>query len=72
MIQNVAIGLVGKDTPFRVFDEEETGKYLAVIEGEERRGTSSSAPADEPGPAAPPSGEDAPRDPEVATAMDTE
>uniref|UniRef100_A0A1B6CND4 Proteasome subunit alpha type n=1 Tax=Clastoptera arizonana TaxID=38151 RepID=A0A1B6CND4_9HEMI len=71
--KNVEIGLVGKGTIFRVFDEQETGKYLAEIEGEERRGGGGgSAPGDDPGPAGPPAGEDAPRDPEVAVAMETE
>lgn len=72
--QNVAIGLVGEKTTLRVFDEEETGRYLALIEGEERRGIGGGGPSDDP-PAPPPgppaAGED-PQEPQVAVAMDTE
>lgn len=69
----MAIGLVGEKTPLRVFDEEETGRYLALIEGEERRGTSGGGPSDDPPapPPGPPAGEE-PQDPQVAVAMDTE
>ncbi|KAL0273338.1 UNVERIFIED_CONTAM: hypothetical protein PYX00_006031 [Menopon gallinae] len=35
--KNVSIAIVGAGTIFQVFDEEGTGKYLALIEGEERR-----------------------------------
>ncbi|XP_054261402.1 proteasome subunit alpha type-1-like [Macrosteles quadrilineatus] len=69
--KNVAIALVGEKTPLRIFDEEETGRYLALIEGEERRG---GAPADDP-PAPPPGPPDAgeeSQDPRVSVAMDTE
>lgn len=41
--QNVSIGIVGKDRPFTVLDEEETGRYLALVEGEERRGGNTTA-----------------------------
>lgn len=36
--KNVAIGYVGKDQTFKILEEEETAPYLALIEGEERRG----------------------------------
>lgn len=75
--KNVAIGLVGKDTHFRVFDEVETGLYLAMIEGEERRG--GGAPGggaveqdDGPPPAPGPDGGDDRPDPQVVVAMETE
>lgn len=53
-----------------MLDETETGNYLAMIEGEERRG----APApDAPAPARDESGDqDGARDPQPAVAMDTE
>uniref|UniRef100_A0A1B6LNZ4 Proteasome subunit alpha type n=1 Tax=Graphocephala atropunctata TaxID=36148 RepID=A0A1B6LNZ4_9HEMI len=72
--KNVAIGLVGEKTSLRVFDEKETGQYLALIEGEERRGASGAPPSDEPPapPPGPPDGGEAPQDPQVAVAMDTE
>ncbi len=65
----MSIGIVGEKTPYKEFDEEETARFLSMIEGEERRG-------------APPSGSDPvssddgpenpPPDPEPAVAMDTE
>lgn len=64
----MAIGLVGMKTKLRVFDEEEIGRYLALIEGEERRGAASGADP----PAPPPEGPTPPQDPQVAVAMDTE
>lgn len=73
IFQNVAIGLVGEKNPFRIFDEEETGRHLALIEGEERRG--GTGPVDDtPGPIQkdkPEEGEDQ-QDPRPAVAMDTE
>lgn len=42
-IQNVSIGLVGENHPFKIFDEEETSRYLALIENEERRTTAAAA-----------------------------
>ncbi|XP_046666722.1 LOW QUALITY PROTEIN: proteasome subunit alpha type-1-like [Homalodisca vitripennis] len=72
--KNVAIGLVGEKTPLRVFDEDETGRYLALIEGEERRGAGGAPPSDEP-PTTPPGSPDGGgrlRTPQVAVAMDTE
>lgn len=70
----MAIGLVGENTPLRIFDEEETGRYLALIEGEERRGISGGGASDEPPapPPGPPEEGEAPQDPQVAVAMDTE
>lgn len=78
--KNVAIGLVGDQTQFRVFDEEETGKYLAMIEGEERRTSGTGGPgesaATDAGPSAGPGGPDGmgddPPDPQVGVAMETE
>lgn len=71
--KNVAIGLVGEKTTFRIFNEEETGQYLALIEGEERRG--GAGPVDDtPGPIQkdkPDEGEDQP-EPTPSVAMDTE
>nr|ALJ76678.1 proteasome subunit alpha type [Epicauta chinensis] len=36
--RNVSFGYVGKGQPFTILDEEHTSPYLAMIEGEERRG----------------------------------
>ncbi|XP_075234419.1 proteasome alpha6 subunit [Lycorma delicatula] len=82
--KNVAIGLVGEKTDFRVFEEEETGKYLAMIEGEEKRtpgggtggvavesGSSESTQAASGAAGSSTAGED-PQDPQVAVAMETE
>ncbi|KAF4527523.1 hypothetical protein B566_EDAN015623 [Ephemera danica] len=68
--KNVSIGVVGKGTDFTIYSEEETGRLLTAIEGEERRGGVAVAAAEEEALAAPaaPSA-DAPAE-EVA--MDTE
>lgn len=70
-VKNVSIGLVGKTAPFRVFTEDETGRYLTLIEGEEKRLTSS---PDEPpaGPPQPPPAGEGPTDPQPVVAMETE
>uniref|UniRef100_A0A8D8SS99 Proteasome subunit alpha type n=1 Tax=Cacopsylla melanoneura TaxID=428564 RepID=A0A8D8SS99_9HEMI len=67
--KNVSIALVGKDTKFKSLDERETGHYLSLIEGEERRGAGGAPPAGGPddGPAPP----GAPSDPAPTVAMDT-
>lgn len=65
---------MGKGTPFKIFDEDETANYLSMIEGEERRGGQPKPEADPQ----PPSGEEpaAPdqpwQDPQASVAMDTE
>lgn len=57
------------DTPYKEFAENETARYLSMIEGEERRG----APPTGADPVAPDDGsENEPRDPEPVVAMDTE
>ncbi|KAG8233923.1 hypothetical protein J437_LFUL005128 [Ladona fulva] len=71
--KNVSIGVVGKGTEFTIFDEEETGRYLSSIVGEEKRGGSGSGGDTEPPPTArlvlkP---EDEP-EPQPAVAMETE
>lgn len=68
----MSIGVVGKGTNFVIYGEEETGRLLTAIEGEERRGTVAAAAEEDP-PA--PAGDvgvpaDAAADPDVA--MDTE
>lgn len=73
--KNVSIGIVGKDQEFKIFDENEIGTYLGMIEGEERRsGTGGGGGAE--GPAKPlrdePGDQDEPRDPIPAVAMETE
>jgi len=73
--KNVSIGFVGTDQDFKILEDEETGVYLGMIEGEERRsGTGSGGGAEGP---APPLREDTgdqdePQDPVPAVAMDTE
>lgn len=71
--KNISIGYVGKGENFKILTEEETVPYLALIQGEERRGGAASQDAaagplrDEPGDQDQP-----PRDPQAAVAMDTE
>ncbi len=36
--KNVSIAVVGKDTPFTMYDDAGVDQFLAGIEGEERRG----------------------------------
>lgn len=36
--KNVSIAVVGKDTPFTMYDDTDVDQFLAGIEGEERRG----------------------------------
>ena len=36
--KNVSIAVVGKDTPFAIYDDAGVDPFLAGIEGEERRG----------------------------------
>ncbi len=35
-IQNCAVAVVGKDTPFALLDDARIGTYLTAIEGDER------------------------------------
>lgn len=74
--KNVSIGYVGEEKDFKILDENETAPYLALIEGEERRGGSggAAAAAIEGQPADPlrdDAGDDGPQDPVPAVAMDT-
>lgn len=57
------------DTLYKEFGEDETARYLSMIEGEERRG----APPAGADPVVPDDrSENEPRDPEPVVAMDTE
>jgi len=69
--KNVSIGYVGENTIFTILNEEQTATYLAMIEGEERRGGASGGD-EAPGPIREEAGDDGPRDPVPAVAMDTE
>ncbi|KAJ8919955.1 hypothetical protein NQ315_006484 [Exocentrus adspersus] len=72
--KNVSIGYVGKGENFKILDENETAPYLALIEGEERRGGGSGGAATEAQPADPlreDAGDEGPQDPVPAVAMDT-
>ncbi|KAF7993748.1 hypothetical protein HCN44_010343 [Aphidius gifuensis] len=71
-VKNVSIGIVGSDQEFDILDEDKTAKYLSEIEGDEKRGSNrgvEATPGDQ-SPLDPPS--DAPADPRVSVAMDTE
>jgi hypothetical protein len=70
--QNVSIGIVGKNTPFKVFDEEGTAQYLRMIEGEEKRGGQPDTTGQDPAPQQPSEGSEGPQDPIPAVAMETE
>ena len=59
--KNVSISVVGKDTPFSIYDDASVDPFLAGIEGEERRGQRPAAAE------AAAEGEDAP-----AAGMDTD
>merc|ERR1739848_469328 len=49
--KNVSIAVVGKDTPFAIYDDAGVDPFLASIEGEERRGQRPAAAAEEEAPA---------------------
>ncbi|VVD04444.1 proteasome subunit alpha type-1 [Leptidea sinapis] len=66
--KNVSIAIVGPKTPLRISDETELIRYLALVEGEERRGGGTAT--GDAGPSQDAPGE--PRDPQAAVAMDTE
>lgn len=67
----MSVGVVGKDTAFKELDEEETKRYLSMIEGEERRAPPASD--DEPRPLNEDERrDDSPTDPVPVVAMDTE
>jgi 20S proteasome subunit alpha 6 len=69
--KNVSIGYVGNGQNFKILVEDETGPFLAMIQGEERRGGGSHETA---GPLRDDAGDQdqGPRDPAPAVAMDTE
>ncbi|XP_034836378.1 proteasome subunit alpha type-1 [Maniola hyperantus] len=69
--KNVSISIVGPKTPLRICDEAELTRYLALVEGEERRGGGASATGDA-GPAPDAGDEREPREPQPQVAMDTE
>ncbi|EEZ97876.1 proteasome subunit alpha type-1 [Tribolium castaneum] len=71
-IKNVSIGYVGKGQSFKILVDDETGPYLAMIQGEERRGGGAQEPP--AGPLRDEAGDQdqGPRDPVPAVAMDTE
>ncbi|CAH0393656.1 unnamed protein product [Bemisia tabaci] len=66
--KNVSIAFVGKATPFKILNEEETGTYLTLIEGDERRGA---GPSDEP-PKDPQPSTTEKKDPVPVVSMETE
>lgn len=71
-VKNVSIGIVGKDKPFNVLDEETTGQHLQKIEGEERRfGGAPSGVGDASGPPADDDDAGDRPDPVPAVAMET-
>lgn len=70
--QNVSIGIVGKNTLFKVLDEEGTAQYLRMIEGEEKRGGQPDTTGQDPTPPQPPPSGEGPQDPVPAVAMETE
>lgn len=71
--KNVSIGLVGENQPFKVLEEDETGRYLSMIEGEERRGAPSGGAGAADAPLRDEAGDqEGQRDPTAAVAMDTE
>ncbi|XP_019866771.1 proteasome subunit alpha type-1-like [Aethina tumida] len=71
--KNVSIGFVGEGQPFKILDEE-SAPYLAMIQGEERRGGSGGSGPAEPAPLRDDAGDQDPtqRDPTPAVAMETE
>lgn len=72
--KNVSIGFVGKGQDFKILDETETATYLALIEGEERRGGGPGGPPEPPAlrPEREDAGDQGPQDPVPAVAMETE
>lgn len=59
------MGIVGKDKEFTVYDENEIGRYLKMIEGEERTPLAQTEQMEED--PAPESAPDEPSDPTPAT-----
>ncbi|KAL3285350.1 hypothetical protein HHI36_019458 [Cryptolaemus montrouzieri] len=71
--KNVSIGYVGKGQPFKILNENEISSFLTLISGEERRGGGAAGPDQAPSAAREdPAGDEGPRDPVPAVAMDTE
>ncbi|KAK9882000.1 hypothetical protein WA026_018851 [Henosepilachna vigintioctopunctata] len=70
--KNVSIGYVGKGQSFKILNENEISSFLTLITGEERRGAAASASDQPPAARDDPSGDEGPRDPVPAVAMDTE
>lgn len=75
-LQNVAVAIVGKDTPLKELTEEEAQVYLDMVLSEERRtggaggSTGSTGPSDS---GTRPSGDgEPPQDPVPQVAMDTQ
>ena len=71
-IKNVSIGYVGKGQPFKILVDDEIGPFLAMIQGEERRGGGTHDPGAEPLREEAGDQDQGPRDPAAAVAMDTE
>lgn len=67
VLQNVSIAIVGPKTPLRISDETELARFLALVEGEERRGGGASATGDAGSAAERPAGDD--RDPQAAVSV---
>jgi len=67
--KNVSIGYVGKNQPFKILNEEETAAYLGFIEHEDRR-SGHGGPDPPAGPLREDAGDEGPRDPIPAVAMD--
>jgi len=44
--KNVSIAIVGKDRPFKIYEDAEVDTYLELINGEERRGGGAGQPAE--------------------------
>jgi 20S proteasome subunit alpha 6 len=55
--KNCSVGIVGKDMPFTIYDDQQVEQYVKLIEGEER--SAGAGKDDEPPPAAPREGEGA-------------
>lgn len=71
-LKNVSIGYVGKGQNFKILNDDEISPYLAMIQGEERRGGTGAEAEQEPLRDDAGDQDQGPRDPVPAVAMDTE
>ncbi|KAK1117659.1 Proteasome subunit alpha 1 [Melipona bicolor] len=71
-VKNVSIAVVGKDTNFKIFDEDAISVYLSQIEDDKRSKLAEPDVEQDSKPPQPPPSDEGPQEPQVAVAMDTD